>query len=181
MPSLEGAATLGQSLLQTDEGMEFFGTIMPVSESAIPSYDFTTPRNIIRVPSDSPLTVGKIIVDAFSRRFLTAIHDSGFLDNRQLYKVYRLYVMNSQSSWIRGSNIIDPLTKISKGNTDVELGPIWVNREPIGREEIDLTFRVKEQSYQILTNADVRLNDKIDGMVVKRVDNVLGIKKLEIQ
>jgi hypothetical protein len=61
------------------------------------------------------------------------------------------------------------------------MGQIWVGDEIEAREDIDLTFRVKEQARKIITGADIRENDILNDMIVRRVDEIMGIKLLEIQ
>jgi hypothetical protein len=181
MASLQSAARRGESLLQTETGLEFLGTIAAVDEGDVPSYDFTTPRTLLRVQPDCPVAAGIQILDVYGRRFAVANHAMAAQDNVKLYKVFRLYEMTHQVSWKRATTSNDPLTGLPKQSGKPELGPIWCAMEPFQREPIDLKLRLKEQVYRILTTASLALNDEIEGMVVKRLDTVLGVKLAEIQ
>lgn len=182
MPSLQSSARLGESHLQTDDGMDVLGSLFANKEGSVPSFDFSTSRNFFRVSADSLLGLNQIIIDVYGRRFLTAYHDYAQIGQDPLYKVFRLFNLTDYVPWSRVIKIIDPLTQLQKDTASVtDLGPVWISNEIISREEIDLTFRVKQSSRQVLTNAALQLNDKLDGLHVVRIDTVLGVTRAEIQ
>ncbi len=179
MPSLITAAHRGETQLRTDSDMDFYGTIFAVDEGSVPSYDFTSPRLLLRVGAESIIGAGHMIFDSFGRRFLLADYGA----EAGTYKVFRLFHMTHQVSWKRTRVTVDPLTSLPKSASQkpTDLGDIWCAIEFLPRENIDLTLRIKEQTRRVISGADLQLNDLLDDMIVKRLDNQLGVKFAEIQ
>jgi len=179
--SLANAGQRFESMLKTDQGFPFPGVIMPLTEGSVPSYDYSVPRHYLRLRYTSPINTGSVIVDSAGHRYLLADHDTAFADGETLYRSHKLFRMNKLFSWEREDTIVDALTGLAKGTGRVSLGQIWVGDEIEAREDIDLTFRVKEQARKIITGADIRENDILNDMIVRRIDEVMGIKLVEIQ
>jgi hypothetical protein len=167
------------TIFQTDQGYEVLGLLQPVNEGQIPAYQWATPRLVFRTSPESLATAGTIIVDAFGRRLILGTHGNYQVGPDRLYKVFRIIEANKHVSWTRKTTTLDPVTKLQKKDQDIELGPIWVAVEPLGRLDGDRDVRVREDGHQIVTSADVKLNDVVDGQIVRRVQEVLGIKLLE--
>jgi hypothetical protein len=162
-------------IYQTVEGYEVRGLLQPADEGTIPAFQWIAPRLIFRTGPESLAKAGDIIV-AEGRHFILSGHDTRLT----LHKTFRLIECTDEVSWQRKVRIVDPVTRLERENTDTELGPIWVALEPLGRMDVDRNIRVREDARQVLTSADVRLNDTIDGQIVRRLQHVLGVKLLEI-
>lgn len=167
------------SYFKTEQGYEVRGLLQPVNEGQIPAYQWSTPRLVFRTSPESLANPGTIIIDTFGRRLILGSHGSYQIGPEKLYKVFRVIEATKAVSWIRETTVMDPVTKLQKKDQDVEHGPIWVAIEPLGRLDGDRDVRVREDGHQIVTSADVRLNDVVDGQIVRRVQDVLGIKLLE--
>ena len=179
--SLSNAGQRFESVFQTFEGMPFRGVLMPVPEGSVSSMDFAVPRHILRVRKNSIANTGSHILAPNGQRFLMADHDIAIADNEILYRTHRVFRLNKQVTWEREQAITDSLTGMKKGQGRVLLSNIWIMDEIVQREEIDLAFRVKEQVRRVLTGYDIKLNDIVADMVVRRVDEVFGVKLLELQ
>lgn len=178
--SLSNAGQRFESKFRTFEGMPFNGVLMPVPEGTVSSMDFAVPRHILRVRKNSLANTGTNIIAPNGQRYVMADHDIAVADNEVLYRTHRVFRLNKLVKWEREATITDALTGMKKGTGRALLQNLWVMDEIMQREEIDLAFRVKEQARKIITGADVHLNDIVDDMVVRRVDEVFGIKLLEI-
>lgn len=179
--SLANVSRRAESMLKTIDGFPFPGTIFAQNEGTVPSYDFSEPRFLVRVRMSSPVVSGMIIVGIDGRKFITADHDQASLSGEMLYRTLKLFPANRNMKWERETTITDTLTGLEKGTGKADLGTIWCMNEPITKEPIDLTLRIKEQMFRIITNADIKENDVLDGMIVRRIDNVLGVKLIELQ
>lgn len=179
--SLANVQQRSESMLKTIDGFPFPGTIMPLGDDGMASYDFSEPRALVRVRATSPVREGMVIVGPDGRRFITAEQDQAVLNDKVLYRSLRLFPANRQMKWEREQTIIDPLTQLEKGVGKVDLGMIWVTNEPVQREPIDLTLRVSEQVFRIITNAPLLENDILDNMRIRRIDHVLGVILAELQ
>lgn len=163
------------SYFPTEQGYELRGLLHPADEGTIPAFQWTTPRLVFRTSAESSAQPGDIIVDEFSRRLLLAEH--GVHSN---YRVFRCIECNGMVSWKRPSKTVDPVTRLEKEGVQVDLGSVWVAIEPLGRLDTDRDIRVREDARQCITSADVAMNDVIDGQTIRRIQNVLGIKLLEL-
>lgn len=179
--SLQNVTRRAESMLRTAEGFPFPGTIFAQGEGTVASYDFSVPRFLMRIRTGSPVSAGMVIVGPDGRHFITAEYDEASLSDQLLYRTLRLFPANRQMRWQREQEIIDPLTKVGRGIGKVDLGMIWVTNEPITKEPIDLTLRIKEQIFRIITSAELRENDILDDMLVRRIDHTLGITLAELQ
>lgn len=168
------------SYFKTEQGYEIRGLLQPADEGAVPAYQWTTPRLVLRTAPESLAKAGDIMVDAFDRRFILGDHGSFQHGNDRLYKVFRLIECTERVSWKRNQTVTDAVTRLPRTIGEVELGPIWVALEQLGRLDTDRDVRVRENPRQCITSADVQLNDVIDGQVVRRCQTLLGIKLLEI-
>ena len=115
------------------------------------------------------------------QRLLLAEHDVAVADNEVLYRTHRVFRLNKLVNWQREQSITDTLTGMEKGTGRVTLQQLWIMDEYVQREEIDLAFRIKEQSRKVITGADVKLGDILLDMSVTRIDEVLGVKLLELR
>lgn len=182
MVSLATAGRRFDSLMQTTDGLPFRGTIEPLAEREPQPYDFSEPRLLLRVQHNCPVRTGMTIIDPAGRRLLLADHDVSFQYDEFEYRTHRLFLMNREVEWKREAVVIDALTGLKKStNEPTDLGKIWCMMERMEREYLDATLRLREETFRVVTGADIKLNDIIDGKVVKRIDINRGIKIAEVQ
>lgn len=182
MPSLQTVGRRFENDMVRADGFPFKAAIMPLDEGAVAAYDFTEPRIIMRLRHDSTVTTGDVVVDPSGRRYLLADHDANAVYNEVLYKSHRCFLMNKRVKWTRESTgVTDPLTGLKKSVGTVDLGTIDVLVEQFGREDLDFAIKVREQTRRLVTGAQIRLNDIVDDMIVKRLDLSLGVWLAEIE
>lgn len=179
--SLSNAGQRFESTFKTEQGFPFPAALMPISEGSVPSYDFSVPRHILRVRRHCPVVTGAVVLSPDKKRYLLADHDVAVSDNEVLYRTHRVFNLNKQTLWQREQTILDPLTQMEKGTGRVTLQSIWIMDEYVQREEIDLAFRVKETTRKVITGANIRLGDILMDMSVTRIDEVLGVKLIELR
>ena len=61
------------------------------------------------------------------------------------------------------------------------MGTIWVMRERVRREFVDLTMRLSQERHLVAAGADIHTGDFLNGTIVDRVGTYLGIAVLELQ
>lgn len=182
MVSLQTVGRRFESLLHTESGVPFYGTIEPNSEGRLPAYDMAEPRQILRVDHAAPVQTGDIIMDIVGRRFLLANHDVAFGYNKIEYRSHRLFPVNVRLRWEREDASVDNLTGLKRGDgSRVLIDQIWCLQERMERQFTDITIRVKEDVKRIMMAKQPELNDIIDNRVVRRVDPVLGVYVVETQ
>jgi hypothetical protein len=115
------------------------------------------------------------------RWYLVADHDGSFAYNVVEFRTQMLIPLNKNVTWEREATTLDPLTKREKSKGKQPLGNIWVLLERVNREQTDGTMRVKEETLTCFTAAELKLNDIVDNMVVKRVNVVRGVYLAELQ
>jgi len=181
MVTLATAGLRFDSIMQTDAGFPFRGTIEPLAEGRISNQDLANPRFILRVQRDCPIVTGAIIADPAGRRFLLADQDTSFAYNQIEYRSHRLFMMTQKVKWERETTISDTLTGLAKGIGRALVDDVWCLIERNQREFADTTMRVKEEVRQVITGAELKLGDMLDDSVVKRIDPYLGVWIAEIQ
>lgn len=162
--------------LKTSAGSRFRGTIMPASDLEGSSFDFSSPRLILRVRSDALVGVRDMILSQTGERFLVAEHYAAEAG----WRSHRLFKAERQLTWRRPTKTIDPVTKLEKASGGTDMGLIWATTEIARRQFSDPGLKVPIERLSIVTNALVRANDTLDGMSVTRVNTELGLSILEI-
>lgn len=121
---------------------------------------------------------GQVIQTRADERYLVADH-SRTVD----YITYHLFETDRQITWERETFRVNPVSKQkqSLGRQPVQASPIWVMWERARREFMDLNVRIAQETYLLATGENIQLGDFLDGKVVKRVSNALGIKVVELQ
>ena len=181
MVSLGTAGRRFDSLMYRLDGFPFMGTVEPTDEGELPSYDWSIPRIILRTDPTCPVGTGDMITDVAGRIYLLADHDVSFAYNVLEHKTNRMFHMRETLEWKREVKAIDPLTKREKSSGIQTIGQVLCLVERVEREYMDTTLRTKEEVRKVISGTKLELGDILDGMVVKRVDQVLGIWLTEIQ
>lgn len=181
MASLRTAGLRFNSRMHRADGLPFDGTVEQDAEGKLIGYDFSTPRRILRVSADCQVNTKDIIRDPMERWYLVADHDGSFAYDVVEYRSHMLIPLTHFVKWERETTIIDPLTKREKGAGKKLMGEIWVLKERVNREVADSTMRVKDETINCFTSAPVELNDIVDNMMVKRINQVRGVSLLELQ
>lgn len=182
MPSLDTVGRRFENKMVRADGFPFSGAVMPLDEGGVAAYDFSYPRTYLRLPKQSVVNTGDIIIDPAGRRFLLADHDEPAIYNTILYRSHLMFPLNSVCVWQRESKgVKDPLTGLARAGGKDELGNIEALIEMFGRESRDGAIRVAEQTRRMVTNAPIQLGDVIDDMIVRRLDRALGIWVAEIE
>lgn len=181
MRLLERTASLNETFFTTEAGTRFRGSLQPVNEGSQPVDTFAEPRVIMRVRRNEPVKSGDIVMDAIGRRFLVADHDEHIWNDSLMFRSHKMLRITDRLSWRRSQDTTDVVTGLKRSGTEVELGPIWCVLEVYGREQIDFGLRVAEDLRRVITGADVKLGDRIDDAIVKRIAPIFGVKVLEIQ
>ncbi|MBD9544262.1 hypothetical protein IB276_32985 [Ensifer sp. ENS04] len=181
MVSLKTAGLRFNSTMYRSDDLPFQGTVEPDLEGKLIGYDFSFPRRLLRVSADCQVKTLDIIRDVMARWYLVADHDGSFSRNIIEYRTHMLIPLNKNVTWQRETTVIDPLTKREKAAGKVDLGSLWVLIERVNREMTDGTMRVKEETVTCFTSAELKLNDIVDNMVVKRVNVVRGVYLAELQ
>lgn len=160
----------------TETGGSFRGVIQPLKEGSVSASTFSEARFMLHVEESEPITAGTVIFDRYQRVFLVGSHD-----HRPEGRAHKLFVMTDKVSWTRPVEETDAVTGLTKALTEQELGPIWCAIEVFGREEVDRAMHVGFDRSKVVTGKQIRLNDKIDGKLVRRLFYVFGVYIGEIQ
>ncbi len=163
--------------LSIESGGEARGSIQRPSDNETPALDFSSPRLTLKVRNESLVRTGQIVRRRGGNRYLVADH-GGTGD----YRTHWLFQCNREVQWERVATANDALTGLPQATgSRTSLGSLWVVSEMITREDFDRSLRTREEKYRIITGANVIENDLIDGLIVKRVNPVLGVRVLTIQ
>ncbi len=181
MRALERTMGRFEDWLVTETGRRFRGVILPAPEGSISTDSFVEPRLLMRVRSGEGVRNTDIITDPSRRPYLVAEHDRQAFAGEESLRSHKLFAMTDKVSWTRTRLVKDPVTQQDRSDGEVELGPIWIALEMYGRLEMDRGVRVSQERRRVITGAPLKLNDRVDGAVVKRLNDVFGVFLAEIQ
>lgn len=74
--------------------------------------------------------------------------------------------------WTRPVNVIDPVAHVQRDVAYISMGNLYVNFDT--PEQLKLEG-LTDTSYRFLTGQDVRVGDRVDNKVVKRLVETLGV------
>lgn len=174
--------TLQRSFARFDDwfvsstGLRFRGSTQTAKEGISAISNFLETRLVLHVRSEELAQPGMVVVDARGRRFLLAEHDRS-----SHTRVLKMFPVTTFASWKRETQTTESVTGLPMGSGLQDLGGVWCAIELYGREEIDRQTHIGMDRSRVLTGSDVRLNDLIEGRMVRRLNTVYGIKVLEIQ
>ncbi len=178
MPSLQSAARRFQSTIYRENGQPFQGTIMPIDEGEIPSYDFSSPRLLLRTTVLGVVKAREVIVDDLSRRYIVANH--GYSPQGKHF-TFTLFQVLADFTWKRNATGKDPLTGLKRNEQIQDFGTIPCLVEMTGREIPDRVSQLTEETRRVVTPAELQLGDQVDDAVVRRIDTALGVTYAEIR
>lgn len=138
--------------------------------------EFALPKTTLRVGKNSLIHAGLAVRLAGGDIYLVAEHSE-----TAEYRTHHLFPADRRVSWTRMTTKIHPVTQQKTNDVPQDRGMIWVMWERTRREFMDLAIRIAQDSYLVATVADVQLGDFVDNKRVRRVNEALGIKILELQ
>lgn len=142
-----------------------------------PGVEFQAPSLICRVQRNSILSAGQVIETGGGEKYLLAKH-SATAD----WTTFHMFYVDRLVTWERQVPTVDRLTGLKgTGSTKQDLGGLWVVWERMRREFTELALRVSQERHLVLAGAEVQIGDLIDGVVVDRVSDALGIRVLELR
>ncbi|TPJ51674.1 MULTISPECIES: hypothetical protein [unclassified Mesorhizobium] len=178
MASLHTAARRFQTLIYKENGQPFNGTIMPVDEGKVPTYDFSSPRLMLRTITAGVVKPRDIILDEQNRRFIVA--NNGYSPYGEQF-TFRLFQVLADLVWKRHASQTDTLTGLKRGQAAEDLGLIACTVEMTGREYPEPATNLSEETRRIVTGAHIQLGDQVDDAIVRRLDTALGVTYAEIR
>lgn len=178
MPSLRTVSKRFQSTFETSTGFRFSATLSPAQEGSAPN-DLASPRVWLRVDPDLELSAGAEVLDPTGRWWLLADHEHSVVANEPIYHAFRAFPLTHNVSWSRVITVTDTLTGLAKTTGDEELGPLRcvINPDRVYRDGV---LRVTPNGVQLITGRTIVLGDKIDGKIVHRLNQVLGVYLAEL-
>lgn len=178
MASLHGAARRFQTLIYKENGQPFNGTIMPVDEGKVPTYDFSSPRLLLRTIDQDVVKPRDVILDEIGRRFIVA--NNGISTYGQQF-TWRLFQVLADLTWKRKAGVTDTLTGLKRAQPAEDLGLIPCTVEMTGREYPEPATNLSEETRRIITSVQLQLGDQVDDAIVRRLDTALGVTYAEIR
>lgn len=177
MRSFKGVGNRFQTTVKIVGGPTTRMIIHRPSDQDNPSNNFLVPHFMGRVQKDSLIQPGNVVyIPDYQKHYILG-HHSSTADHRTLY----MFLCDRQLSWKRRATEVDLTTRLPRELAPVELGTPWIYWQRERREFTDLNLRVTNERYIALTNEDVELRDSLDGKTIDRIDEVYGLKVLEIQ
>lgn len=167
-----------QRKFSIEGGGAFKGTLHPADEGSFSAAKFTFERRLLRARPRSNIKAGDIFF-ADRERYLVADHETEY---NKLFKSFRAFRITDQLRWtVDSEGALDPVTKRPRPGAVTDRGLIWLTKELIQDQELDIGSRVKQDRYRIITGSAVEVGDRLAGMNVIRSDKLLGVYLLEAE
>ncbi|MER8983966.1 hypothetical protein [Mesorhizobium sp. M0843] len=178
MASLHTSARRFQSLIYKENGQPFNGTIMPADEGKVATYDFSSPRLMLRTIVEGVVKPRDVVLDGLNRRYIVA--NNGYSPYGKQF-TFRLFEVLADLQWKRNATQTDTLTGLKRGQAPEDLGLIACTVEMTGREYPEPASNLSEETRRIITGAHLQLGDQVDDAIVRRIDTALGVTYAEIR
>lgn len=175
-PMLGNAAARFDTTFQIVNGPRFRGQLQEIADTTRVS-NFHSARRLLRVRPGSAVRVRDVFRTSGGQLFLCASHGDRFRID-QLFREFKLFEMTEIAEWLRKEVTVDPVTGLEVGGDYVSKGPIYVAEEPAGDEEDQI--RIPRQTFRLITGADLKVDDMVNGMIVRAVTTELGVTVAEI-
>ena len=177
MRSFAGVGDRFLTEMRTIEGSAFRGTIMPASDQQGSPFEFSSTRVILRTRGEVTIDSGSV----FTTRpggpmYIVGQHYAAEAD----YRSWKLFLVEKILPWARSVSIKDDLTGLDKNaGPPIDLGVIYAAVEHDRRLFTDPGLKLKMEKVTLVTNAPVQPKDLIDGELITRVTEDLGLYILE--
>jgi hypothetical protein len=174
---LRDVAAKYRAIYTTLSGAKFRGEILTPPQMDNPSRQ-ENPRQFLKVHPDTRVAPGTIMVTQTGRKFL--LLDNGDSDReRVIYKTFKLIQMDHFFPWTRAQKVVDPVTGLNRSWEEAgNLGSIWCALEP--DHQVKDASHIPSELYNVLTNADLQIDDHVGPYQVKLVLKQLGVTSARV-
>lgn len=158
-----------------ENGIDIPMSIQRVQDGDDPDLDFRSPRYIGKVRSQSMAQPGAVIDYLGEKYILTQRAKTPDYRTFWLFKADRLI------TWKRPGAVVDAVTGLTRSTTLTTMGTTWASWEIMSRQPIDRQLGISNEVSRLIVTVPVQLNDVLDGQQVKRVNDSMGVRILEVQ
>lgn len=175
MPSLNTSLDRFLSPYKLEDGRTIFGKIDEPDDRAAPTNQFMANRRVLLTKTNSLARSGDVVHDIAGDRYILADNGSSIIG----YRNFRLIEANAQATILRRQTILDPVAKLEKSTTPLNVGTFWMAYEEM-RSLKDQAFRIDEDQYHIISPVQLQENDKIQAVgfpdyQITKVKKLLGV------
>lgn len=175
MSRLKNVGRRFQMTFQKDDGTPFYGHVLDIPDTARVT-NFLDARRYLRVMPESPIVPTDVVVVA-GDKYIVGNHGTGFYFE-PIYKYFFLFQADMNVAWKKQRQTDDPITGQKK--TDfIDGGLVWLSLQP--KATVIDQINIAQQTFLALCNKAVSRGDFVDGMIVTKVDSVLGLYLLELK
>lgn len=171
MRSFAGVGDRFLKEMTTLEGTTIRGTIMPASDREAPAGVMSAPRVVLRTRRESEVTAGTIFRSPGGPLYLVGSYFAADND----YCSWRIFLLEKQYEWTRKKAKKDDLTGLERTNGAEPMGMIWAAVEHERRLFTDPGLKLKTERVLVVTNSPVKAGDLLDGQLITRVTEDLGL------
>lgn len=177
MPSLQRADDRFGTPLTLIEGGSgvFTGVITEPNQGEVPAYLFNLPRRLLRVDAQLPVKAGMVVRGSAGTTWMLGEHGDAETGWGVIFRSFVMFEATQQFTWQKRTKIIDTITTLERDAGLVDQPPIWGCYEP-APEMFDKQLHSNFEIARLITTADVKRDDMVNGMKVNRVDVQLGVR-----
>lgn len=168
---LLGAAYNLFTELQIINSSKFKGQVLDIADTTRVT-NFHTARRLLRVLPNSIVQVNDVVKTPGGQIFLCASHGDGYMGN-VVFTQFKLFELTQMGVWSRPTTLIDPVTGLDTDATPIPMGIIHYELEPAGT--LSDMLNVTTEQYSVITNADLKIGDRLDRFIVTDVSKQIGV------
>ena len=161
-------------------GQTFRGVIDEPPSGEPPAQRFNIPRRILRVRLPNVAEIGQLVLTPSGVEYL--VSDHGYSESRDdvLFRAFRLFAITDHLLWEQRTLTKHPVSGVDVDGVMANRGLLAGSFEP-DRVTFDKGIEASFPTSHWVCFADVKVDDRVNGLKVVRVDDVLGVKLCELQ
>lgn len=175
LSSVQSRFEIPLSIIEGGSGV-LTGVISEAQQNSQPSYNFSAPRQVLRVKHQGLLQPGVVVQTPDQTVYLVGYNGPSETYRGHLWDSFRLFRATGKSVWKRRTKAIDPVTLLERDNGMQTLGEVWTTIEQIDRESYDRKIAAAPfEQARFVASANILADDILDGRKVTRSDRQLGL------
>lgn len=169
-----------ETQMQTVAGVSFYGRILDIPDTSRVS-TFISVRRYLKTSTTCSIQPRDVIV-AGEEQYIVGDHGTGFPSGftKGIYKHYKIYQVDIQCQWEKTSKVQDPVTGVWRTVRTLQTELAYLSFEIIPNQE-DTAIGTPVQAVRAVTNVPAQRDDILNGMVVTKVDESMGLSILEMR
>lgn len=157
-------------------GAEFYGQFLDIPDTARVS-NFLSARRYLRTAPETSVIPTDVII-AGKEKFIVGEHGTGYY-LEPIYKHFKLFQVDLESTIKRKAEVKNPVTGLKEVVRVAVPGTLYLSTQPKSMTVDEIN--IPQDNLVAVCDKEVLKGDAINGMLVVKVDRVLGLYLIELK